>query len=50
MREAARQGTFQHFNTKTEAAEWLRQNPVQGRQVLIKGSRGMALETLVELL
>ncbi|MCI1187764.1 UDP-N-acetylmuramoyl-tripeptide--D-alanyl-D-alanine ligase [Hymenobacter sp. DH14] len=40
----------QHFATKAEAAEWLRQNPVRGRQILVKGSRGMALETLVELL
>jgi UDP-N-acetylmuramoyl-tripeptide--D-alanyl-D-alanine ligase len=40
----------QHFRTKAEAAEWLRQNPVRNRQVLVKGSRGMALETLVELL
>ena len=43
-------GYFQHFATKAEAAEWLRQHPVRGQQVLVKGSRGMALETLVELL
>ena len=41
---------FQHFTTKAEAAEWLRTHPVRSRQVLVKGSRGMALETLVELL
>ena len=41
---------FQHFTTKAEAAEWLRTHPVRDRQVLVKGSRGMALETLVELL
>jgi len=41
---------IQHFKTKAEAADWLRQNPVRGQQVLVKGSRGMALETLVELL
>ncbi|WP_426058705.1 UDP-N-acetylmuramoyl-tripeptide--D-alanyl-D-alanine ligase [Hymenobacter sp. B1770] len=46
--EAARQ--VQHFPTKAEAAEWLRQHPVSSQQVLVKGSRGMALETLVELL
>ncbi|MBF9236327.1 UDP-N-acetylmuramoyl-tripeptide--D-alanyl-D-alanine ligase [Hymenobacter sp. BT683] len=40
----------QHFPTKAEAAEWLTQHPVRGQQVLVKGSRGMALETLVELL
>ncbi|MBD2768520.1 UDP-N-acetylmuramoyl-tripeptide--D-alanyl-D-alanine ligase [Hymenobacter sp. BT664] len=41
---------IQYFATKAEAAEWLRQHPVRGQQVLVKGSRGMALETLVELL
>ena len=40
----------QHFATKTAAADWLRANPMRGQQVLVKGSRGMALETLVELL
>ena len=39
-----------YFSTKAEAAEWLRQHPVRNQQVLVKGSRGMALETLVELL
>jgi UDP-N-acetylmuramoyl-tripeptide--D-alanyl-D-alanine ligase len=39
-----------YFATKAEAAEWLRQHPVRGQLVLVKGSRGMALETLVELL
>lgn len=41
---------LQHFATKAEAAEWLRINPMRGQQILVKGSRGMALETLVELL
>ncbi|MCC3153267.1 UDP-N-acetylmuramoyl-tripeptide--D-alanyl-D-alanine ligase [Hymenobacter sp. BT770] len=40
----------QHFANKADAAEWLKQHPVRGQQVLVKGSRGMALETLVELL
>ena len=43
-------GHFQHFATKAEAVGWLREHPVRGQQVLVKGSRGMALETLVELL
>ena len=43
-------GPVRHFATKAEAADWLRQHPVRGQQVLVKGSRGMALETLVELL
>ena len=47
---AAEAGTAQHFATKAEAAEWLRQHPIRGQQVLVKGSRGMALETLVDLL
>ena len=50
MARAATTAQVQHFSTKAEAAEWLRQNPIRGRQVLVKGSRGMALETLVELL
>jgi UDP-N-acetylmuramoyl-tripeptide--D-alanyl-D-alanine ligase len=51
MAEAAAAAPSAHyFATKAEAAEWLRQNPVRGQQVLVKGSRGMALETLVELL
>jgi UDP-N-acetylmuramoyl-tripeptide--D-alanyl-D-alanine ligase len=43
-------GQAHHFSTKAEAAEWLKQQPIRGQQVLVKGSRGMALETLVELL
>ena len=39
-----------HFATKAEAADWLRAHPLRNQQVLVKGSRGMALETLVELL
>jgi UDP-N-acetylmuramoyl-tripeptide--D-alanyl-D-alanine ligase len=39
-----------YFATKAEAADWLRQHPIRGQLVLVKGSRGMALETLVELL
>jgi len=39
-----------HAGTKAEAAAWLMANPPQGRRILLKGSRGMGLETLVELL
>ncbi len=39
-----------HFATKAEAAAWLAGAALSGRQVLVKGSRGMALETLVALL
>ena len=50
MAAAAVSPAFRHFATKAAAAAWLRQHPPQGRQVLVKGSRGMALETLLELL
>ncbi len=50
MAQAASEPQAQHFPTKAEAAQWLQQHPVRGQQVLVKGSRGMALETLVELL
>ncbi|WP_201979950.1 UDP-N-acetylmuramoyl-tripeptide--D-alanyl-D-alanine ligase [Hymenobacter rubidus] len=43
-------GQLWHFPTKADAADWLRRHPMRGQQILIKGSRGMALETLVELL
>ena len=38
-----------HFPTKAEAADWLKQQPLQNQLILIKGSRGMGLETLLEL-
>ena len=40
----------QHVGTKAEAVDWLRRHSVRGQQVLVKGSRGLALETLVEQL
>lgn len=39
-----------HFDTKAELQEWLQANPVQNSLILIKGSRGMSLETLVDVL
>ncbi len=42
------QQLHQRFQRHATAA--LHQHPVRGQQVLVKGSRGMALETLVELL
>lgn len=51
MRHAAAVSTaFHYFSTKAEAAAWLQKSPPTGCQVLVKGSRGMGLETLVELL
>lgn len=37
----------QVFRNVTEAAEWLSHNPVKGRSILIKGSRGVQLEGLI---
>ncbi|MBF9221961.1 UDP-N-acetylmuramoyl-tripeptide--D-alanyl-D-alanine ligase [Hymenobacter ruricola] len=39
-----------HFHTKEAAVDWLRRQPLTGRQILLKGSRGMGLETLLPLL
>lgn len=41
-------GTF--FTKTTEALEWLQKNPVKNSTVLLKGSRGMALEKLLPAL
>ncbi|OON67739.1 UDP-N-acetylmuramoyl-tripeptide--D-alanyl-D-alanine ligase [Hymenobacter sp. CRA2] len=49
MQRAQRPG-FRHFATKAQAAHWLREHPLAGRLILVKGSRGMGLETLMELL
>jgi UDP-N-acetylmuramoyl-tripeptide--D-alanyl-D-alanine ligase len=40
----------QHFATKAEAADWLTQHQIANQLVLLKGSRGMGLETLLPLL
>ena len=40
---------FHYFATKPAAAAWLQRQNLQDRQILIKGSRGMGLETLLEL-
>ena len=39
-----------YFATKAAAAEWLAQQPMVEELVLLKGSRGMGLETLLPLL
>jgi UDP-N-acetylmuramoyl-tripeptide--D-alanyl-D-alanine ligase len=38
------------FSTPKEAGEWLKNNPLSDSLVLLKGSRGMALEQLLPLL
>ncbi|MBT9393247.1 UDP-N-acetylmuramoyl-tripeptide--D-alanyl-D-alanine ligase [Hymenobacter sp. NST-14] len=51
MRHAADlDSSLLYFPAKAEAANWLREHPLRNCQVLIKGSRGMGLETLLELL
>jgi UDP-N-acetylmuramoyl-tripeptide--D-alanyl-D-alanine ligase len=39
-----------HFVTKADAAAWLTAHPPRNRRILLKGSRGIGLETLLELL
>ncbi len=41
---------FTGFLTTKEAAEFFKKNPLKGKNILIKGSRGMHLETLLETL
>ena len=51
MRAAAEAHPAAHyFADKAAAAEWLAHHPVAGQLVLLKGSRGMGLETLLPLL
>lgn len=42
--------THHFFRNFEEAASWLRKHPLQHHNILVKGSRGMALERLLELL
>jgi UDP-N-acetylmuramoyl-tripeptide--D-alanyl-D-alanine ligase len=39
-----------HFETRAEAEAWLQDNPLQDHFVLLKGSRGMAMERLLPAL
>jgi UDP-N-acetylmuramoyl-tripeptide--D-alanyl-D-alanine ligase len=53
MAQAASQSnptTTRHFATKETAAAWLQNQPLANRHILLKGSRGMGLETLLPLL
>jgi UDP-N-acetylmuramoyl-tripeptide--D-alanyl-D-alanine ligase len=47
---AAAQPAARHFADKATAAEWLAHQTIAGQLVLLKGSRGMGLETLLPLL
>ncbi|MGV3539754.1 MAG: UDP-N-acetylmuramoyl-tripeptide--D-alanyl-D-alanine ligase [Rufibacter sp.] len=41
---------FRYFAEKSALEQWLKDHPVRNGHVLIKGSRGIGLETVVELL
>ncbi|MFD2513051.1 UDP-N-acetylmuramoyl-tripeptide--D-alanyl-D-alanine ligase [Pontibacter locisalis] len=41
---------FLYFETKPELQQWLHDHPVSDSYVLVKGSRGMGLETLLDVL
>ncbi len=43
-------GKFTYFETTQKLANFLSQNPLTGKQILIKGSRGIQLESLVKIL
>jgi UDP-N-acetylmuramoyl-tripeptide--D-alanyl-D-alanine ligase len=47
---AAAHPAAHYFADKAAAAEWLAHHPLAGQLVLLKGSRGMGLETLLPLL
>ena len=42
--------SFKRFSTTQEALQWITENPFKGRSILVKGSRGMKLETLLPAL
>ena len=41
---------FRHFTESTEAIKWLQKNPIKDSFLLLKGSRGIQLEKLKEVL
>jgi UDP-N-acetylmuramoyl-tripeptide--D-alanyl-D-alanine ligase len=41
---------FISFNSATEAKEWLIHNPLEKNTILVKGSRGIHLEDIIEVL
>jgi len=50
MQHARVNDAFLYFETKPELQAWLQAHPVTDSYVLVKGSRGMGLETLTEVL
>lgn len=39
---------FQHFNTSVEARDWLKKHPLHNAHILLKGSRSMKMETVLD--
>jgi UDP-N-acetylmuramoyl-tripeptide--D-alanyl-D-alanine ligase len=39
---------YLHFNNAEEIASWLKQNVVENKTILVKGSRGMAMEKVLQ--
>jgi len=49
MAAAEKYPEFTYFENKAALQNWLRENPIQNAQILVKGSRGMGLESLLEV-
>lgn len=43
-------GSSHHFNTKEQLFEYLKSHPIENAAILIKASRGMALESVIDYL
>jgi len=48
--EVSETTTFKRFISTQEALQWITENPFDGKCILVKGSRGMKLETLLPAL
>ena len=48
--EVAQKSSFLLFKNSENAAEWLKANPITNASILIKGSRGIKMEKVVEFL
>lgn len=48
--ESIKKSTFQNFLSVEEIIEFVRENPLNGKTILIKGSRGIRLEKLLAVL
>jgi UDP-N-acetylmuramoyl-tripeptide--D-alanyl-D-alanine ligase len=44
------QSNYQKFEETVEVSDYLKASPVQGKFVFLKGSRGMKIESLIEVL